>query len=235
MDYFYTQPQFITSDNLTIEGDEFNHLTHVMRKKIGDRICVVDGVGTALECTIKALNKQAAACSIEVRHRRLHESETSVTLAVGMLKNPARFDFLVEKATELGVSVIVPMITERTIARQAKTGRWRNLSLAAMKQSCRCVLPEVRAAVPYGDWISGCSTDLRIIPHNEHCPRLSNLVPQKNIATIAICIGPEGGFSDDEVRLAESHGFLPVSLGPRRFRTETAAIVAMAQLPPSSV
>ena len=226
MEYFYTPPRNIASGTLTIDGEEFAHLTHVMRKHAGDAIRVVDGVGHAFDVTIEEMTKRSAQCSIRGTYHRLHEPHVDVTIAVGLLKNGSSFDFLVEKCTELGVNMIVPLITERTIPRHAKTDRWQKIALAAMKQSERCVLPSVKPLMPFHDFIIQDTSELKIIPHEKSEARL--VVP--TAASITICIGPEGGFTDGEIAVASDAGFTSVSLGIRRLRTETAAITAVARM-----
>ena len=135
MEYFFTPPELISGRTLTIEGDEFSHLTHVMRKKSGDIVRVADGAGTAYEVTITDIRKRLALCAITGTFQRLNEPEIDVTAGVAILKNSSKFDFIVEKLTELGVNTIVPFTTERTIPRHAKSDRWRKLALAAMKPS----------------------------------------------------------------------------------------------------
>ena len=230
MEYFYTPPHNISTDSLTIEGEELSHLAHVMRKTAGESIRVVDGAGHAYEATIEEISKRIARCSIKSTHPRLHEPNLDITLAVGLLKNPSKFDFLVEKCTELGVNSFFPLISERTIPSHAKTDRWQKLALAAMKQSGRCVLPKIHEPLHFNEFVSSTpSSSLKLIPHEKiKTPSLGELALQKTNTSIVICIGPEGGFSDEEIAYAESAGFLPVSLGDRRLRTETAAIVAAA-------
>jgi len=226
MEYFYTPPQLIAAHELTIDGDEFVHLSHVMRKQPGDAIRVVNGAGTAYDVTIAEISKRTARCEITATHARLNEPETDVTLGVAILKNASKFDFLVEKVTELGVNTIIPLLTQRTIPRHAKTDRWRKLALAAMKQSGRCVLPIVRDLTSFQGFVAQSSaSSIKLIPHEKAVRPLAYL-PLQTASTIIICIGPEGGFSDEEVAVAERAGFTPCSLGPRRLRTETAAIVS---------
>lgn len=236
MEYFYTPPKLISSSELIIEGDEFAHLTHVMRKTIGDSIRVVDGVGTAYDATITGLNKRSAQCAITGAHKRLHEPDIDVTLGVGILKNPSRFDFLVEKVTELGVNTIVPLLTERTIprpndgverARHAKTERWQKLALAAMKQSGRCVLPVIGELTSFKKFVTSTPTDcLKLVLHEQSTRPIATPLAGNSHNRLRLCIGPEGGFAEDEITFAEGEGFLPVSLGQTRLRTETAAIAA---------
>lgn len=227
MDFFYTPPHLITRTQVTIEGEEFAHLTHVMRKRIGDVIVVVDGKGSAYEVVIDAIAKDRALCTIETHQEMAREPRIDVTLAVGLLKNSSHFDFLVEKATEIGVNTIVPLLTERAIPRHARIDRWQKIALAAMKQSGRCVLPKVRPLVSFAEVLASTqSNGLRLIPHEKIDTRQMGDVVSSDNSSVFICIGPEGGFTDNEVDEAVRSGFVPVSLGERRLRTETAAIVA---------
>jgi 16S rRNA (uracil1498-N3)-methyltransferase len=230
MEYFYTPPDHITTQQLTIDGDEFSHLAHVMRKKPADTIRVVDGNGTAYDATITEITKRSALCTIHSRHTRVHEAEIDMTLAVALLKNGSNFDFLVEKTTELGVNAIIPLRTERTIPQHAKIDRWQKLALAAMKQSGRCVLPRVAALTSFKDFLAATTTaSLRLIPHEKvELPTIAQKIQHGKHFSAVVCIGPEGGFSDEEIDAAIRAGFTPVSLGARRLRTETAAIVAVA-------
>jgi len=231
MEYFYVPSQGSehpsAGKHLTIDGDEFNHLTHVMRKNVGDAIRIVDGKGNAFDATIAEITKRSARCLILANHSRLHEPEIDVTVASGLLKNPSSFDFLVEKVTELGVNAIIPLVTERTIPQHAKTERWQKLALAAMKQSGRCVLPAVHELTSFADFMSSTRAGLRLIPHEKtEALSLSDIIRKEKYSSVTVCVGPEGGFSDEEIALATKAGFIPVSLGARRLRTETAAIVA---------
>jgi len=231
MEYFYTPPARIEHGRLTIEDDEFAHLTHVMRKAVGDELVVVDGEGSAYQATIVEVRANAALCIIRSQTVGLHESSIELILGVSVLKNSSNFDFLVEKTTELGVRAIVPLTTERTIPHHAKTGRWQKLALAAMKQSGRCVLPRVHELTELPKFLVSCQSDaLRIMPHELSLSPLSTCLSAKDVRRVVICIGPEGGFSEAEAQLAQERGFELVSLGPRRLRTETAAIVASARV-----
>ena len=229
MEFFYAPSGDVHGDVVVLRGEEFTHLTHVMRRKAGDRIVITDGAGRTYTAEIADTSRREAVCRIIARQEFLHEPRVHITLAVALLKNPAKFDFLVEKATELGVSVIVPLRTERTIPAQGRTDRWQKLALAAMKQSMRCVLPEVRPVVAFEDVVRNTGAAARIIPHEQGtAPRIPELQLVRSADSIAICIGPEGGFTDSEVRRAVDAGFVPVSLGKTRLRTETAAIAAVA-------
>jgi 16S rRNA (uracil1498-N3)-methyltransferase len=231
LDYFYTSPQKIKPDHVIINGDEFNHLEHVMRKKVGDRIMVVDGLCMAYEVEITKYDKRAVEGKIIANYKNHNESELNVTIAVGILKNPARFDFLVEKVAELGVREIIPLHTERTIPEHAKTERWQKLALAAMKQCGRSFLPTVQPLTSLDELLKTSDKfELKLVFHKDidQKQEINQLIDIHNLKSVVILIGPEGGFSDSEIEKTISSGFKPISLGQRRLRTETASIAASA-------
>jgi 16S rRNA (uracil1498-N3)-methyltransferase len=231
MDYFYTAPAQISGDIVEIDGDEFKHLAQVMRKKSGDTIRVVDGKGNAYDVVLEELNKKSAHGRVTAHYKNHNEDVYRVTLAVGLLKNPSKFDFLVEKSVELGVHEIIPLKTSRVIAGHAKAERWQHLALAAMKQCGRSYLPIVRELQNFETLVKSSGVyDRNLICHETKLD-ISVLPEKKGMAgTTLLCIGPEGGFTPEEISLATSHGFTPLYLGPRRLRTETAAIAALAML-----
>lgn len=226
MEYFYVSPDNISRDECIIDGEEFAHLTHVMRRTVGDSVRLVDGMGTAYDAVIERIARSQARCRIEARMERLHEPAIQLTLGVAILKNGANFDFLVEKGTEIGVSAFAPLLTERTIPRHARRERWQKIALAAMKQSGRSVLPRVADPQPLDAFFrSAASVEVRLLPHEKaERPAIRGAIPAGTLAAVA-AVGPEGGFSEREVERAVSAGFVPVSLGPRRLRAETAALI----------
>lgn len=231
MDYFYSPPTNLKGDLIIISGEEYNHLTHVMRKRIGDFIMVVDGEGNAYKALIININKKRVEAKVLEKYTNYNEPEKKLTIAVALLKNPSKYDFLVEKTVELGVHQIIPIFTHRTIPKSAKVERLQKLSISAMKQSGRAYLPKVLNPVNLVDLIS--LTDdysARLIFHNitennEEAYSFRTLL-KLNLDNTLILIGPEGGFTDEEVTMSVNAGFKIVSLGVRRLRTETAAIVA---------
>lgn len=230
MDYFYCPPGNISRETFSIDGNEFSHLVHVMRKKEGDPIRIVDGVGNAYDARIDSVKKKSAEGALLQKYEQHHEPHNRVSLAVGMLKNYSKFDFLVEKTTELGVCEIIPLRTERTIPRHAKVDRWHNLALAAMKQSGRAFLPIVRPVMLLTDLVASRDRfDHKCIAHEQQLPASITGCPSlKRKSSLLIVVGPEGGFSDVEIDECLKNGFKPMYLGERRLRSETAAIVAVA-------
>ncbi len=233
-DFFYCPPSGVTGDTLVITGEELSHMAHVMRKQEGDSLMVVDGTGSAYETVIARLERRSAVCSILARHEGYGEPDVRVTLGVGLLKNPARFDLVVEKATELGVHEIIPLLTERTIPSKSKSGRWKKLTLAAMKQCGRSHWPEVREPAGLRELL-GEPRDLKLVAHEQpsgegggRMPRAGGMTPP--VKSVLLLVGPEGGFTDDEIGSCRAAGCETVYLGGRRLRTETAAIAALALL-----
>ncbi len=231
-EFFYVPRHSIKEPFITIEGDEARHLVRVLRKKEGDSVWIVDGENHAYETIIRSINYDSVQCEILYAHEHYHESDINITLAVALLKNPSRMEWLIEKATELGAKNIVPLLTERTIAYSAKEERWTKIAVAAMKQSQRCILPHIHSPIPLQELLEHSSShELKIIPHEQtdHTLFISEALRYgKSPRSVLIIIGPEGGFTDNEIAMAEKNFCIQVSLGKRRLRTETAAITSLS-------
>ena len=232
MEYFYVHHSDVHGSVLILRGDEFNHLSRVLRKKLGERIFVTDGDDTMFEAVIRSFERSHAECEIFETKMRVNEPKADVTLAVSLLKNPARLDFLIEKATELGVRTVIPLLCERTIPKHEKHARLEKIALAAMKQSGRCYLPKIFVLTSFDSLVNHAKDhSLRLIPHEktEQSQFIGSVLKHHgNAKSVLIVIGPEGGFSDNELELASASNFIPISLGARRLRSETAAISALS-------
>jgi 16S rRNA (uracil1498-N3)-methyltransferase len=230
----YCPPESISGSEIRFPAEEVRHLVFVLRKKKGDRVWAVDGLGGAYEIELVRVSKKEAVGKILRTERNIGESPIAVTLAAGVLKGE-RFDWLVEKATELGVRRIVPFISEGSVARPnaRRVQRWRNIALAAMKQSGRSVLPEITNVLTFKEVI-GLSRqyEIRIAAHP--CPEsvvmkeMCDKSPQP-VKSVLLLVGPEGGFVQKEIDLLKDRSFNFVSLGPRRLRAETAGVVLISQ------
>ncbi|MEW6685196.1 MAG: 16S rRNA (uracil(1498)-N(3))-methyltransferase [Candidatus Edwardsbacteria bacterium] len=234
LEFFYTPPEKIFGQRLLISGDEARHITKVMRHKLGDRILVVDGLGSEYEAVISVLSETSLEAKILHRRRKTNEPIVKVSLAQGLVKG-ARFDILVEKATEIGVWEIIPLLTSRTEVipneENHRSERWQRIAIAAMKQSQRSVLPKIEPPTLLGEVVKKIKEyDLAILAfEGEKKLRLPALFtkPKKEIRRILCLIGPEGGFTKQEMELAGEKGVMLVGLGPRRLRSETAGIVLL--------
>ena len=225
MDYFFVDPKDIQGRVALIRGEEFRHLSRVVRKKEGEHVMLVDGSDNSYEAVIRLIDRIHAECEILGTQPRANEPRIDITLAVSLLRNPARFDVLVEKATELGVRTIVPLLCERTVPKSEKHSRLEKIALSAMKQCGRSYLPRIHPLTPFDTLLENAlDYSLRLIPHEktEQSQFIGSVLQHHaNLKSVLIVIGPEGGFSEHEVSLAAEKGFVPISLGPRRLRAET--------------
>ncbi len=232
MELFYTSTENIAleSGKILIDGDEFHHLVRVLRKKSGEEILVTDGNGLRCEAKIAEIKKASLECEV-LAHSRVERPKTEVTVALSLLKAPQRFDIFLEKATELGVSAIIPMITARTLSQpssekvEGKLNRWRTIMLSAARQSKRYHLPGISAPLSFKKALALQGYDLKLIPYE-----LSESPPRMECSgkKILFLIGGEGGFTDTEIGAALDAGFGEISLGKTILRAETAAIFAVA-------
>jgi 16S rRNA (uracil1498-N3)-methyltransferase len=197
-----------------------------LRKQPGDEVEVTDGRGTLFRCRI--LDEDLSGCTLQVeasvqgpdvQTHHLH-------MAVSPIKNPSRFEWFLEKATEIGVGTITPILCERTEKQHFKPERYQNLLIAAMKQSGRTVLPTLNPPVSLAKFAPLYQTPQRLIAWCGETEKQSLTSALNPGLDTLILIGPEGDFSPKEVELAIDAGCLPVSLGSARLRTETAAVVA---------
>ncbi len=215
-----------------LDAEESAHCVRVLRHRKGDGITVVDGLGTMFRCRLSDDSPKGAAAEILESVPGWGGHPYSLTMAVCPTKNNDRFEWFVEKATEIGVDVISPVIGERSERKVFKAERSRKIALSAMKQSLKAKLPEIEEPVSVRDFIlSHQGAGLKMICYcfeGETLRRSIEDVLEEagELKDVTILIGPEGDFSPEEAALAVEHGFIPVHLGPSRLRTETAAVAA---------
>lgn len=232
---FYVNPKDVQGNELLFKEEEVHHLSRTLRKKKGDLVWAVDGEGTAYEVKILYIAKNEARGKIVKTRRRIGEPVAEVSLAQGILKGE-KFDWLVEKATEIGVRRIIPLVCETsvTVAGPQKLARWKRVALAAMKQSGRSVLPEITPAKELKQVLSlGANCHYRLVAHTgpESIPFNISRDSRPLVTPKALLIvGPEGGFTEEEIDQAKENGFQPITLGPRRLRGETSGIVLLTLL-----
>jgi 16S rRNA (uracil1498-N3)-methyltransferase len=232
MELFYVPEGSVAASarSLMIEGDEFHHLSRVLRKKEGERIKVTDGSGLSVDIAITSIGKRSLEGEILGRSV-VEQPATGVTVAISLLKAPARFDFFLEKATELGVSGVIPMMTRRTVSQPSRErfagrmDRWRNILLSAARQSGRFHLPKLHEPLSFRDALALKGYDLRLIPYEG-----SGVVPELDFPgkKVLFLIGGEGGFTPGEVEAAKEAGFGEMSFGRTILRAESAGIFAVA-------
>ncbi len=232
----YVQPDKVDDDRLIIDATEAYHLRKVMRLKKGDPVMAVDGCGNGYKVEIERFSGRRIECKIHSRIRRFGEPMNFVTLAGG-LSVGYKFDEVVRRVTELGVSRIIPMISEKSKIKldderrqKLKLNRWRKVAIASMKQTGRSLLPEI---TPMWDFVSLFSRleDLgrKILFDRSHADKnISDTKISSGEGPVTILIGPESGFSRAEIETAREKNCEIVSMGKRIFRTENASPVAVA-------
>ncbi len=227
MQLFFTPDLTEHDTRFQFEPEESRHIVKVLRKKEGETLQTTNGKGSFF--TVRIVAAHPKHCTAEVvstqrnpgKRYRLH-------LAVAPTKNNARYEWFLEKATEIGVDEITPLICNRSERKSINAGRMAKVLEAAMKQSLRAYLPILNQAIPYSEFIKQDHEGLRMIAHcgDEEKTELKRRVGAD--LDVLILIGPEGDFTRDEIKLAYDHGFQPVSMGEARLRTETAALMAAA-------
>jgi 16S rRNA (uracil1498-N3)-methyltransferase len=226
--YFFEE-NLPDTDELALSEDTSRHISQVLRMKEGEEIILTNGKGYALHATIVSPDKKKT--KVKVTKKEFSERPSpKTTIAVSLIKNNNRFEWIAEKATEIGISAIIPLICKRTEKPHFKKERTRSILISAMLQSQQSWLPELSEPKKISDVIKNEKYEQRFIAHciEEEKQELQDLV-QKNTSKL-ILIGPEGDFTEEEIEAAIKNNYLPVSLGETRLRTETAAIVAAVLL-----
>lgn len=213
----------------THEITDHNIINHffALRLKERDEIFFTDGKGSFAQAFIIEITRKYARIQIP-RIEFFSLPEKKITLFVPPLKNPSRFEWLVEKATELNIYSIVPILTSRTVGRLKKIDRLKQIIIAASLQSQRVFFPEITEAVSFKEAIKQSHEYLNLIAYCGDATNKKHITNVELSKHTAIWIGPEGDFTEDEVKEVIEHGFIPISLGQRRLRTETAAISAIS-------
>jgi len=233
---FYAPPENIIEDTITLPVAEGRHAVKVMRLSKGDLVKVVDGLGTAYRGEIRTVGPKAVVVYIHSRLRNFGEPSFRLTLAAGMSAGE-KFDIIVEKGTELGVKRFVPVISAKSKVKLDESRRIKNritrlerVALAAMKQCRRSYRPDISAPVTFAEYLNQYDSEalnLLFAPDKTALP-LERVDVNPDLKRINLLVGPESGFSPDEIEMAVKVGFKPVSLGPRILRTETAGPMVCA-------
>ncbi len=241
MPRFFVDKESILGEKIVIGGEDAKHISLSLRARVGERVTACDGQGYDYDCEITQITKnQVTLCVLEVK---MCESEPTleVTLYQALVKSD-KFDFIVQKCTELGVSRIVPVITDRCISKPddaslaKKLVRWNKIAREAAMQSGRGVVPVVEDAVTFTEALNEMKQrDLSFLCY-EAQPRTpiksiyEDVLGKTDVKTAAFLIGPEGGISDREAEGAANAGIYIAGLGPRILRTETAPLCVVSSL-----
>ena len=232
--FFYVDSVSLADDIILLNEENSKHIVQVLRMTEGEQLNLTDGLGTIY--TAEILDAHKKKCTVKIiQTSKQDKSSHAVCVAVSAVKNNSRFEWFLEKATEMGVAEIVPLLCERTEKQNLKFDRLRGILISAMLQSQQAWLPILHEPIKYEKFVNENVSNNKFIAHCENLEKnslknkLATLVDQPTNQS-TILIGPEGDFSKDEVSFALQANFIPVSLGSTRLRTETAALVAAVLL-----
>lgn len=209
------------------------HILQVLRLQLNDQLLIFNNTGGEFKAHLIALDKQKAVVSLEEFIVRNNESPLTIALGQGISRGE-KMDFTVQKAVELGVSTITPLFTSYCQVKlddnrlEKKLHHWQGIAISAAEQSGRCYVPQILSSQTLIKWCSNVPSGLRLIFDPKATNKLSGIKERPH--NITILVGPEGGWSDEEIATAEQNHFLPITLGPRVLRTETSALTAISIL-----
>ena len=214
-----------------LDAEESGHCVRVLRHRAGDEIDVIDGLGTLYHCRLTDDSPKGAEAQVLQMQADWNAHPYHLTIGCCPTKNNDRFEWFVEKATELGVDCIVPLIGERSERKVYKTDRAARIALSATKQSLKARSPAIEEPVSVKEFLHRPADGLRLIAYCFEGETLRTSIKAALSGfqgrDITILIGPEGDFSPEEARLALENGYIPIHLGASRLRTETAAVTAV--------
>jgi 16S rRNA (uracil1498-N3)-methyltransferase len=234
---FYVPQPRIEKGMLKVEGEEVKHIRKVLRLRAGDEIALFDGLGKEFEGMIVEEGLSSVIIKIQKVYSSKRDSPLEVTLAQSLLKGE-KMDYLIQKATELGIQEIIPFLSSRSVPLLEKSGklkrhhRWERIAVEASKQCGRSVVPKIESLQDYSEILRRTSPNtLLLILWEREGTRLKEILERsEERKKIFFVIGPEGGFSQKEVEEAKRAGFIPVTLGRRILRAETASLCLLSIL-----
>lgn len=229
----YTPQPLTAHTTFPLNADAAHHVARVLRMQSGDSLILFNGDGSEYSATIASADKKSVHVELGAANSLDSESPLHIHLGIAISKGE-RMDWVIQKATELGVSQITPLQSERVEVRlhgereEKKLTHWRAVAISACEQCARNRIPAINDVQPLFNWIDNIETDAKFVLHHRSVAALDtqSVAPK----SIALLIGPEGGLSEAEISAAEQRGFQPLRLGPRVLRTETAPLAALSVL-----
>lgn len=239
MPKFFVTSDAVRTDEIHITGDTVNHIKNVLRLGINDEITINDRQGNDYKCIIKEIDNSCVIGTIKERYAASTEPQVEVVLFQSLIKGE-KLEWVIQKSIEIGVTTIIPIETSRCIVKleskkktDAKVQRWNKIAEAAAKQSGRGIVPKVMEPITFKEALSYANEhlDAACIPYEKEKEQsIKTFLQKSNASRVGILIGPEGGFTEDEVRMAMESSIVSVTLGPRILRSETAGLVVLANI-----
>ncbi|GEO10629.1 RsmE family RNA methyltransferase [Segetibacter aerophilus] len=219
---------FSSADILTLNEDTSKHVVQVLRMKTKEQLQLTDGAGNLL--TAQIIDEHKKKCTVAIIERKfIARKNQEVSVAISLLKNSSRFEWFLEKATEIGVSEIIPLLCDRTEKQHFRSERMKQIVVSAMMQSKQAWLPLLHQPQLVSEVIKGSRYNTKLVAHCEEEIK-SSINSFRLQQSVQILIGPEGDFTKEEISVALAKSYIPVSLGETRLRTETAGVVAACML-----
>ena len=213
----------LLNDTSFLPNEESAHCIKVLRKKVGDHIHLIDGVGGFYEAEITVVSQKKVIFNV-IKKWNQPKSPYSLHIAIAPTKNNDRFEWFLEKATEIGIDEVTPIICEHSERKMIKNERMEKIILSAAKQSLKSKLPKINKVTSFNDFMNKNDSSHCFIAH---ClPNQKKKLKNEVVSESTILIGPEGDFSTLEVEVALKNNYTPISLGSSRLRTETAGVIA---------
>ncbi|MDF2691385.1 MAG: rsmE [Gammaproteobacteria bacterium] len=229
----YQNQALSEGQSLQLDAEASNHLANVLRMREAEKLIVFNGEGDEYLCSVISAQKKSMTVLLESKQTVLRESPLFIHLAQAVAKGD-KMDLIIQKAVELGANAITPILTERSNVKldserfDKKMQHWQKVAISACEQCGRNVVPQVNAPLSLTKFIEHHEAELKLILHPGNGQNLSTL--STPIASLIIMIGPEGGFAEQEISLAQSRNYIKLNLGPRILRTETAPLAAISIL-----
>jgi 16S rRNA (uracil1498-N3)-methyltransferase len=226
----FTEQSLSSGAAVTLEEGPSRHVGKVLRMQAGRELILFNGQGGQYQACITHAGKKSVEVEIGDFSESSKNSPLEIELAIGLSKGD-RFDFVLQKATELGITKISPLITERSEVKlnaerlEKKMASWQQIIIAACEQCQLNIIPSLAAPQKLEAWLESCESDLKLVLHHRSDAKLADMSKPKNLALL---IGPEGGLSAEEIQQAQTAGCRALTLGPRVLRTETAPIAALS-------
>lgn len=232
MDLFFHPELEETTKHLKFEGEEFHHITRVMRYVTGQEFSVTNGKGLIANAKLLEISKSNCVCEV-IEIKSFPKRKENLIALVPILKNLERFEFAIEKLTELGVNEIVPYYSERSVKKNFRFERSQKILISAIKQSFNPYLPKLRELTLFDKYFENVNQNDLILygnPEGKTLIQLMNSIDLSISQNIIITVGPEGDFTEQEIEILKSKNGIAVNLGNNRLRSETAIISLLVQL-----
>jgi 16S rRNA (uracil1498-N3)-methyltransferase len=227
--FFFLAEMPSAAKELVLPEETSKHIVSVLRMQEGEELRLTNGNGKSVRAFIQLVHKKKCVLkTLEMLEEK--DNRKPVTLAISLLKNPSRFEWMLEKVTEIGIRSVIPLLCQRTERQHFRSDRMKNIMISAMLQSQQAWLPEISDPVPFTEVISKDGYQNKHIAHCLQEQRTSLREASAQKGSTIILIGPEGDFSSTEISAALGQGYKPVMLGDTRLRTETAGVIAATLL-----